>query len=62
MKKNCFFSLLGCACGLLAFSAANAQTGFDFGNIDFLLTDNALDDAANRYASVTLTSEPERAV
>ena len=61
MKKNCFFSLLGCACGLLAFSAANAQTGFDFGNIDFLLTDNALDDAANRYASVTLTSEPERA-
>lgn len=61
MKKNCFFSLLGCACGLLAFSAANAQAGFDFGNIDFLLTDNALDDAANRYASVTLTSEPERA-
>ena len=61
MKKNCFFSLLGCACGLLAFSAANAQTGFDFGNIDFLLTDNALDDADNRYASVTLTSEPERA-
>lgn len=61
MKKNSFFSLLGCACGLLAFSAANAQTGFDFGNIDFLLTDNALDDAANRYASVTLTSEPERA-
>lgn len=61
MKKNCLFSLLGCACGLLAFSAANAQTGFDFGNIDFLLTDNALDDAANRYASVTLTSEPERA-
>lgn len=61
MKKNCFFSLLGCACGLLAFSAANAQTGFDFGNIDFLLTDNALDDAAKRYASVTLTSEPERA-
>lgn len=61
MKKNCFFSLLGCACGFLAFSAANAQTGFDFGNIDFLLTDNALDDAANRYASVTLTSEPERA-
>lgn len=61
MKKNCFFSLLGCACGLLAFSAANAQTGFDFGNIDFLLTDNALDDASNRYASVTLTSEPERA-
>lgn len=61
MKQNCFFSLLGCACGLLAFSAANAQTGFDFGNIDFLLTDNALDDAANRYASVTLTSEPERA-
>ena len=61
MKKNCFFSLLGCTCGLLAFSAANAQAGFDFGNIDFLLTDNALDDAANRYASVTLTSEPERA-
>ena len=61
MKKNVFFAVLGCACGFFAFSTANAQTGFDFGNIDFLLTDNALDDAANRYASVTLTSEPERA-
>lgn len=37
------------------------QVSFDFDNIDTLLTDNLLDESANRYASVLLSFQPERA-
>ncbi len=40
---------------------AQAQTSFDFGNIDTLLADNMLTEAANRYSSIILSFQPEQA-
>ena len=47
--------------GLCFPPAAAAQDAFDFEEIDTLLEDNVLTDAANRYASVMLSFFPEQA-
>ena len=61
MKRTLLPALAGClACLAFAVPAA-AQPAFDFEDIDTLLEDNALNDAANRYASVLLSFFPERA-
>ena len=53
---------LGVLCaGLCLATNAQAQSSFEFDNIDTLLTDNLLDEAASRYASVLLSFQPEQA-
>ena len=62
MKKKIFFWSLLCTLGLCLFSPiSQAQTGFEFEEIDTLLEDNMFNDAANRYSSVILSFFPERA-
>ena len=57
--KKIFFSL--CTIALLGAATAQAQATFDFDSIDTLLADNMLEEAANRYASVVLSFQPEQA-
>ncbi len=59
-KFVCCTALLGLGL-LITAPAAKAQAAFDFESIDTLIEDNRLTDAANRYASVTLSFFPERA-
>ncbi len=46
---------------LLFAVGAYAQSSFDFDGITSILTDNKLDEAANRYSSVLLSFDPEQA-
>lgn len=50
-----------CIASLLLAAPLYAQDFSDFDNIDTLLTDNMLEEAANRYASVILSFQPEQA-
>jgi len=59
MTKKIFLGVL-CA-GLCLTPHAFAQVSFDFENIDTMLTDNLLDEAAHRYSSVVLSFQPEQA-
>ncbi len=44
---------------VMGLSSATAQSSSDFGSIDTLLTDNMLNETANRYSSVLLSFQPE---
>ena len=46
---------------VMGLGSAVAQSSSDFGNIDMLLTDNVLNETANRYSSVLLSFQPEYA-
>ena len=61
MKRASFAPIGLCILGLFFSGAARAQADFDFANIDTLMEDNALTEAANRYASVMLSAFPEQA-
>ena len=61
MKRTSFVPLGLFILGLFFSGAARAQADFDFANIDTLMEDNALTEAANRYASVMLSAFPEQA-
>ena len=53
---------IGVLCAGLCFASnAFAQVSFNFENIDTMLTDNLLDEAAKRYSSVILSFHPEQA-
>lgn len=58
LKKIAFIAV-GMVLGFVG--PAIAQASFDFSNIDKLLTDNLLDETANRYSSVLLSFQPEHA-
>ncbi len=61
MKRTLLPALAACLLCWAFPTPAAAQAFFDFEDIDTLLEDNALNDAANRYASVLLSFFPERA-
>ncbi len=60
MNKQLTMGLL--ACGLFAFNPmVHAQAGFDAGDINAILEDNALREALTRYTSVLVFFQPEEA-
>ena len=60
MKKLSCVMLLAAAIAVAPLPPVQAQT-FEFEDIDAMLENNLLTDAANRYASVLVSSYPERA-
>ncbi|MCQ2410415.1 MAG: DUF885 family protein, partial [Elusimicrobiaceae bacterium] len=51
---------LAVCAGMCFTPVVHAQANFDFENIETILEDNTLDEAANRYSSVILSSLPEQ--
>lgn len=61
-KKSPFIlTAVLCLCGFLYTSAAAQNEAFSFEDIDALLENNTLNDAANRYASTLVQFFPEKA-